>query len=201
MILNSNVFDKHIFNSTSLLWVNNNLKTLLECRKHSPVKTQDPIGIFNNFCRCMSQIVMLNLQNFAYIYDLPPDLWQEKQQVPLVEQELLTLPKHLSSPTVLCGVNVAQYLVVCVVFCIVCSFVSFLFCHCIVCPSIYGLWLPLWYLQTFLRIYINVLRFGQYGHLHFKVTPTSSRKIPKLSILDLSSEITVFFLHVPQAKS
>jgi predicted metalloendopeptidase len=26
------------------------------------------------FCRCMSQIFMLNLQNFAYIYDLPPDL-------------------------------------------------------------------------------------------------------------------------------
>jgi hypothetical protein len=24
------------------------------------------------------------------------------------------------------------------------------FDHCIVCPSIYGLWLPLWYLQTFL---------------------------------------------------
>ena len=27
----------------------------------------------------------------------------------------------------------------------------FSFCHCIVCPSsIYGFWLPLWYLQTFL---------------------------------------------------
>ena len=27
-----------------------------------------------------------------------------------------------------------------------------LFCHCVVCPSsIYGFWLPLWYLQTLLR--------------------------------------------------
>jgi hypothetical protein len=25
---------------------------------------------------------------------------------------------------------------------------SFFFSHCIVCPSIYGFWLPLWYLQT-----------------------------------------------------
>ena len=25
---------------------------------------------------------------------------------------------------------------------------SFFFCHCIVCPSIYGFWLPLWYLQA-----------------------------------------------------
>jgi hypothetical protein len=24
----------------------------------------------------------------------------------------------------------------------------FFFCHCIVCPSIYGFWLPLWYLQA-----------------------------------------------------
>jgi hypothetical protein len=36
-------------------------------------------------------------------------------QVPLVEQELLTLPEHLNSHTVVNGVHVAQYLVFCVV--------------------------------------------------------------------------------------
>ena len=36
-----------------------------------------------------------------------------------------------------------------VMFCI--SLLSF--GHCIVCPSIYGFWLPLWYLQTCLAIY------------------------------------------------
>jgi hypothetical protein len=36
-------------------------------------------------------------------------------QVPLVEQELLTLPEHLNSHTVVNGVHVAQCLVFCVV--------------------------------------------------------------------------------------
>ena len=31
-------------------------------------------------------------------------------------------------------------------------FVLFSFGHCIVCPSIYGFWLPLWYLQTLFKI-------------------------------------------------
>jgi len=31
----------------------------------------------------------------------------------------------------------------------VCPFFLFSFCHCVVCPSIYGFWLPLWILQTF----------------------------------------------------
>jgi hypothetical protein len=35
-----------------------------------------------------------------------------------------------------------------IVLIIVCSFC---FGHCIVCPSIYGSWLPLWYLQTLFR--------------------------------------------------
>ena len=33
----------------------------------------------------------------------------------------------------------------------VCPFFSF--CHCIDCPSIYGFWLPLWYLQAFLHYF------------------------------------------------
>jgi hypothetical protein len=32
------------------------------------------------------------------------------------------------------------------------SFCSFSFGHCVVCPSIYGLWLPLSYLQALLQI-------------------------------------------------
>ena len=39
------------------------------------------------------------------------------RQVPLVEQELLTLPWHLSSSQVFSGVHVAQSLFFCVVFC------------------------------------------------------------------------------------
>jgi len=37
-----------------------------------------------------------------------------------------------------------------------CPFVPFLFGHCVVCSSsIYGFWLPLWYLQTLLNLHLN----------------------------------------------
>ena len=73
-------------------------------------------------------------------------------RVPLVEQEMLTLPEHLSSPSVLSGVRVTQSLVLCVCFVDRClSFCPFAFGHCVVCSSsIDGFWLPLWYLQTLL---------------------------------------------------
>jgi len=67
--------------------------------------------------------------------------------VPLVEQELLTLPEHLSSSLVFSGVRVTRSLVLCVCFVDRClSFCPFSFVHCVVCPSIYGFWLLLWYL-------------------------------------------------------
>ena len=53
---------------------------------------------------------------------------------------------HLSSPPVFSGVRVTRSLVLCV--CFVdhgLSFCPFSFGHCV---SIYGSWLPLWYLQT-----------------------------------------------------
>ena len=50
------------------------------------------------------------------------------------------------------GVRVTRSLVLCVGFVDRClSFCSFSFDHCVVCSSsIYGFWLPLWYLQTLL---------------------------------------------------
>jgi len=69
-----------------------------------------------------------------------------------VEQELLTLPEHLSSPPVFSGVRVTRSLVLYVCFVDRClSFCTFSFGPCVVCSSsIYGFWLPLWYLQTLL---------------------------------------------------
>ena len=60
------------------------------------------------------------------------------KQVPLVEQELLTLSEHMSSSQVFSGVHVAQSLALCEVFCR-CLFVLlyfFSFGHCIVCPPL-----------------------------------------------------------------
>ena len=58
--------------------------------------------------------------------------------MPQVEQELLTLPKHLNSSPVFSGVLVGRSLVFWLVFC------RSLF------VMIYGFWLVLWFHQTFL---------------------------------------------------
>ena len=68
------------------------------------------------------------------------------RRVSHVEQEQLLLPDHVSSPPVISGVHVAWSLVFCVVYCRS-LFVHLFFGHCVVCPSIYGSWLPLWYLR------------------------------------------------------
>ena len=72
----------------------------------------------------------------------------------LVEQELLTLPEHLSSPPVFSGVRVTRFLAWYVCFVDRClSFCTFSFGHCVVCSSAtYGFWLPLWYLQALLTL-------------------------------------------------
>jgi hypothetical protein len=82
------------------------------------------------------------------------------RRVPIVEQELLTLPEHLSSPPVFSGVRGTRSLVLWVYFVDRCmSFCSFSFGHCVVCSSsIYGFWLPLWYLQTRPTQYIISMR-------------------------------------------
>ena len=68
------------------------------------------------------------------------------QRVSLVEQELPTLPEHLSSPPVFSGVRVTRSSVLYVCFVDRClSFCTFSFGHCVVCPSsIYRLWLLPW---------------------------------------------------------
>jgi hypothetical protein len=80
------------------------------------------------------------------------------RQVPLAEQELPALPKHLSSSPGFSGVRVTLSLVLCVMFGrSLFVLLSFSFGHCVVCPSIYGFWLSLRYLQT-LRILILYMR-------------------------------------------
>ena len=64
----------------------------------------------------------------------------ETPRVPLVDQELLTLPGHLSSLMVISGVRVTRSLALCICFVDHCLFFcSFSFGHCVVCSSsIYG---------------------------------------------------------------
>jgi hypothetical protein len=61
---------------------------------------------------------------------------------------------HIELPTIpvqpgFSGVCVTRSLVLCVCFVDRClSFCNFSFGHCVVCSSIYGFWLPIWYLQA-----------------------------------------------------
>ena len=88
------------------------------------------------------------------------------RRVSLVEQELLTLPEHLSSPPVFSGVHVTRYLVLYVCFVERClSFCTFCFDHRVVSSSsIYRYWLLLWYLQTLLTMLGSVNEW-------FSITP------------------------------
>jgi hypothetical protein len=74
------------------------------------------------------------------------------RRVPLVDQELLTLPEHLSSSPVFSGVLVTRSLLLYVCYVDRClPFCTFSFGHGVICSfSIYRFWLPLWYLQTLL---------------------------------------------------
>jgi hypothetical protein len=91
------------------------------------------------------------------------------RRVPLVKQEMLTLPEHLSSILVFSDVRVAQSLVFCIMFCRS-SFVLFLLpivssvprftassAHCTVCPSIYSFFCPLYRLSLDLQLLLPIV--------------------------------------------
>ena len=74
------------------------------------------------------------------------------RRVPLVKQELLTLPEHMSASPVLSGVCVAWSLVFSMMFSRSLFVLLYFFFWPLCCLffDIYGLWLPLWYLQALL---------------------------------------------------
>jgi hypothetical protein len=76
---------------------------------------------------------------------------------PQVEQELLTLPKHMSSIPVFSGVRVTRSLVLYVCFADRClSFCTFSFGHCVVCSSIYVSDCPFGIFKFFLLLHVIV---------------------------------------------
>jgi hypothetical protein len=99
-------------------------------------------------------LVVTKDQNFPHSWLITGFVTRLIRRVPLVEQKLLTLPEHMSSPPVFSGVFGTRSLVLCVCFVDRClSFCTFSFGHCVVCSSsIYGFRLPLWYPQTLLVV-------------------------------------------------
>ena len=110
--------------------------------------------------------------------------------MPLVEQELLTLPEHLSSPRVLSGVHVTRSLVLYACFVDRClSFCTFSFGHCVVCSSsIYRFWLPLWYLQTLLP-YVSKCKLSHWKRL--RITNWTTKPIFSICLCPISNTYSV----------
>ena len=93
-------------------------------------------------------IVVTTSRSFPRLW---PIIWFETRlpwRVSLVEQEQLTPPEHLTSLPVFSGVPVTRSLVLYICFVDRClSFCAVFLSNCFVCSStIYGFWLPLWYL-------------------------------------------------------
>jgi uncharacterized membrane protein len=81
-----------------------------------------------------------------------------------------------------------QYMSSCVCFVDSClSFCPLSLGHCVVCPSIYGFWLLLWYLQTLLHGYSSILwcslRFSRKNYVRFDFTSTCFVDVPALFTL------------------
>ena len=99
-------------------------------------------------------LVVSTSRSFPHLRLITGCVTRLTRRVSLVEQELLTLPEHLSSPLGFSGLRFTPSLVLCVCFIDRCLlFCTFSYGHCFVCSSpIYGLWLPLWYLQSLLIV-------------------------------------------------
>ena len=83
-------------------------------------------------------------RSFPYSWLITGFVTRITRRVPLVEQELLTLPEHSSLLPVFSEVRVTRSLILCVCF-VDRRLFSCLFSvgHCVVCSLIYGFWLPL----------------------------------------------------------
>jgi hypothetical protein len=94
---------------------------------------------------CLYKIIVVNtFRSFPHSWLITDFVKKLTRRLPLVEQELLTFPDHLSSSQVFSGVRVARSLVLCVMFCRSLFVLLSLF-FCLLC---YLSFLDLWILIT-----------------------------------------------------
>ena len=102
-------------------------------------------------------VSQMTTQSFPHSWCITGFVARVTRRLPLVEQELITLPEHLSSSSVVSEVRVNRSLLFVQCFVDRClSFCPFSFGYCVVCHSTYRFWLPLWYLQAFLWSYWKI---------------------------------------------
>ena len=99
-------------------------------------------------------LVAMTSRSFPYSRLITGFVTRLTRRVPLVEQELPTLPEHLSLSPVFSGVRVTRSLVLCICFVDRClSFFFSLLC-CLFFFDILILSTSLWYLQTLLAYFV-----------------------------------------------
>ena len=113
------------------------------------VATMTWLTVMEYLCHKWPRICSTCRKHFPVLSSLVTYHWfvtRLTRRVPLVEQKLITLPEHLSSPPVFGRVRVTRSLVLCVCFVDRClSFCTFSFGHSVVCSSsMYGFSIPLW---------------------------------------------------------
>ena len=88
-------------------------------------------------------------RSFPHLWLITGFVTRVTRRVPLVEQELHTLPQHLNSHLVFRGVHVTRSLFLCVILCKSLFFLLYFFFWPLCCLFLdFRIWLPLWYLQT-----------------------------------------------------
>jgi hypothetical protein len=111
----------------------------------------------------------------------------------------------MSSPPVFSGVRVTRSLVLYKYFVDrYLSFCTFSFGHCVVCSSsIYGFWLPLWYLQILLRVMMFVSTFNNISAVSWRLVvlveetgkpPTFRKSLTHIMLHEYTSPWTGFEL-------
>jgi hypothetical protein len=121
-----------------------------------------PFGIFKLFLHGLWPVEIVIMHHLSS--EGPPWLWLYGSWIynyicnqwlsPLTLWVRIPLKRGVLDTTLSDTVFVSDFRSVAfVLWIVVCPFVLFLFGHCVFCPSsIYGFWLPLWYLQTLLTI-------------------------------------------------
>jgi hypothetical protein len=119
-------------------------------------------------------LVVITYQSFPHSWVIIGFVTRLTRRVPLVEQEVPTLLEHLNSLPVFSGVRVTRSLVLCV--CFVDRYLSYFpvsFCHCVVCSSIYVLWLPPFDIfKLFLNIYVTRMNLAGHSFLYWVLKAT-----------------------------
>jgi hypothetical protein len=122
------------------------------------------------FTMCCRRMGVFIPRSFPHSWLITGFVSRLTRRVPLVEQELPTIPEHLSSPPVFSMVRVTRSLVLCVCFVYRLSFCTFSFGHCVVCStSRYRFWLSFWYLQTLLTIQFFLLWHATQSTYNYKI--------------------------------